>query len=169
MKLLGVFLILAAGVGLGTSSIFAEKKHLRIMNAVCVSLDLMYRELEARALPLPELFRVLADSAEGQCGSFYDRLCAELSHLGKESFSNLWRRTATEMLTELRSDELAELSRLGDTLGRYSLERQLEAIRLCRDRLNSALVSRQQRYPERQRLTLGLSTAAAALLVIILI
>ena len=58
---------------------------------------------------------------------------------------------------------------LGDVLGRYELNEQLESIDICLDSLNRSLRGLQTQYPERRRLVLGLSAAAGILVLIVLI
>ena len=58
---------------------------------------------------------------------------------------------------------------LGDVLGRYELNEQLESIDICLDSLSRSLRGLQAQYPERRRLVLGLSAAAGILVLIVLI
>ena len=125
------------------------------------------RRLRVRLCPLPELISELAGRG-GAAGEFYTGLAKKLDSIGEVDFSALWA-SSLECLTPLSRDELSALRALGDVLGRYELNEQLESIDICLDSLNRSMHGLQTQYPERRRLVLGLSAAAGILVLIVLI
>ena len=139
------------------------------MQQLLISLQIMEGELQTRETPFPELLKLLTEQCDGPAAAFYRAVSDKLPRLGEEAFSRLWRQSALDRLGCLRFDELDCLIRLGGSLGRYTLEQQLSALRSCQNVLAARLETGQRQYPEERRLSLGLSASAALLLVILLI
>ncbi len=166
-KYAGIFMISAACASFGVTSAVGMKRHIELLAALCGSLRYISAEIGTRLRPLPELIAELAGRG-GAAGEFYTRLAEKLDSIGKVDFSALWA-SSLECLTPLNRDELSAMLALGDVLGRYELNEQLESIDICLDSLSRSLRGLQAQYPERRRLVLGLSAAAGILVLIVLI
>lgn len=166
-KYAGIFMISAACASIGVTSAVGMKRHIELLAALCGSLRYISAEIGTRLCPLPELIAELAGRG-GAAGEFYTRLAERLDSIGEVDFSALWA-SSLECLTPLNRDEHSALRALGDVLGRYELQEQLESIDICLDSLSRSLRGLQAQYPERRRLVLGLSAAAGILVLIVLI
>lgn len=166
-KYAGIFMISAACASFGVISAADMKRHIELLTALCGSLRYISAEIGTRLRPLPELIAELADRG-GAAGEFYTRLAEKLDSIGEVDFSALWA-SSLGCLTTLNRDELSAIRALGDVLGRYELNEQLESIDICLDSLNRSLRDLQAQYPERRRLVLGLSAASGILVLIVLI
>lgn len=168
-KIFGAALIIAALVLGALSYLKQRRERMRLLEQLSAALNMAAGELSLRALPLPRLFELLSGRAQGAAAEFFAALCDGMDRLGEENFSTLWDKAAREKLPELMPEEREELKRLGAVLGRYELERQLEALRACAAVFDGALCRARRDYPDRRRLTLGLSACAGVLLIILLI
>lgn len=166
-KYAGIFMISAACASFGVISAAGMKRHIELLAALCGSLRFISAEIGTRLRPLPELISELAGRG-GAAGEFYTGLAKKLDSIGEVDFSALWA-SSLECLTSLSLDELSALRALGDVLGRYELQEQLESIDICLDALGRSMHGLQAQYPERRRLVLGLSAAAGILVLIVLI
>lgn len=168
-KIFGAALIIAA-LSLGALSYLKQhRERMRLLEQLSAALDMAVGELSLRALPLPRLFELLSGRTQGAAAEFFSALCEGMDRLGDENFSTLWDEAATGKLPGLMPEEREELMRLGAVLGRYELERQLEALHACSAVLGDALCRTRRDYPERRRLALGMSACAGALMIILLI
>lgn len=168
-KLLGALLITAALVLTALVYLKQRRERIRLLEELAAALSAAAGELSLRALPLQRLFELLSTRAKGPAEEFFAVLFKRMDRLGEEDFFTLWEKTAVEKLPGLTPAEREEFSRLGAVLGRYELERQLEALSACAAAFDEAARRARQDYPDRRRLTLGLSACAGALLIIILI
>lgn len=168
MKILGGALIFLGFLAAGLVHTSAEKKRIETLCQLVLALELMEGELSARRTPLPELTALLANRSTGQAGAFFRQLADSMEQLGDRSFDTLWSRAA-ENLNALDRGEREELIRLGPVLGRFEMDKQLAALGCCCSALREALRGAQSRYPDKQRLSLGLTAAAGALLIIALL
>ena len=166
-KYAGMLMISAACASFGVISAAGMKRHIELLSALCGSLRYISAEIGTRLRPLPGLIAELAGRG-GAAGEFYTCLAKKLDSIGEVDFSALWA-SSLECLTPLDRDELLALRALGDVLGRYELQEQLESIDICLDALGRSLRGLQAQYPERRRLVLGLSAAAGILVLIVLI
>lgn len=168
-KMLGAALIVAALLAGALSYLKQRRERMKLLEELSAALNTAAGELSLRSLPLPRLFECLSGRTQGAAAEFFSSLCGGMDRLGEEEFSTLWDRAADEKLPGLSTAEREELKRLGAVLGRYELERQLEALRLCADSLDAALGRARQDYPNLRRLSLGLSACAGFLLIILLL
>ena len=103
-----------------------------------------------------------------------DRLAEDLTAFTGQAVRRLSARdftfhNAAVVSRQWEHRRLSALRALGDVLGRYELQEQLESIDICLDSLNRSMHGLQTQYPERRRLVLGLSAAAGILVLIVLI
>lgn len=168
-KIFGAALIIAALIIGALCYLKQRRERMKLLEQLSAALNSAAGELSLRALPLPMLFGCLAGRTQGAAAEFFSALCDGMDRLGDENFFAVWDRTAKEKLPGLMPDEREELGRLGAVLGRYELERQLEALHACAAAFDAALLRARQDYPNLRRLALGLSACAGFLLIILLL
>ena len=135
MKGLGLMLILLAGVLLGLERLRPIKRRLDRLDSFCRAMERLRGELGSRPAPMQELCRYLGEAGLGEASQFFGCLAGELDRLNTCSFRELWQNCLRRTLGEGETEEYRELENLGTILGRYELDKQLEALRACENRL----------------------------------
>lgn len=169
LKYLGAILIAAACCTAGYTYISSVRKHIRALESLCAALELAAGELRTRAAPIPELCALLAKRSDGAAAKFFSRLSENLEALGEKTFSAIWSKAVEDELCCLSPDEQSELKGLGNILGRYELMQQESALAACVLKLRAGLSQARQNYPSQRKLGFGLTAAAGALIVVILL
>ena len=167
-KLLGFILLLFAALVGSVQRLQERKRAYEALGALCVMLEQMRGILETQAPPMPELLQALSRCCDGIASRFVETLHASMDQLGTESFHALWRSALLDIAACLDKDIFAALESLGNVLGRYGLNIQLESISACLHAVRRRQAEMQQSLPRSRSLTLGISLSAAALLGIIL-
>lgn len=168
-KLLGLILT-TMGCGLTVRAYLAAcRAQLRTLHALDTLLERMQGELENSAPTLAQLLdRVGPGLSEPAC-AFAAAVRAGMGELGTRSFSEIWTAAVSAALPELRAAEAETLGELGAVLGRYELNRQLEALSSCRRALERREEQERAALGERRRLAFGLGLSAVGLLWIVLV
>ena len=146
-----------------------EKRKAEDLRAFCALLEQLGGALGSEAAPMPELIGSLLPRADGAAAVFLQTLADSMDQLGAFSFFELWKSALYASRAVLDSESARAIAELGSFLGRYELNSQLRAVDACHKSLCIRLETLRQRFPQTERLTLGLSLAASALLGIILI
>lgn len=168
LRLMGAVLVAAGGATLGFQAAAGLRGQVRALREMSEGLALLERELELSVPPLSRLLTQGAARSRGPAKVLFQGCLQGLEHLDTEGFAALWRRLVGER-DELPEEGQALLALLGDTLGRYSGERQREALAVARRRLEelSARLESDSRRLGRVYQALGLS--GGAFLVILLL
>lgn len=168
IRLIGAVLVAAGGALLGFQAAAVLRGRVRTLDQLETGLALLERELELNLTPLPRLLEQGAARSEGAARELFQGCVQGLDRLDWEDFSTLWRRLVGKQ-PALGPEEQAILCSLGDTLGRYEVRRQLEALSAARRRLVelSARLEADSRRKGRVYQALGLS--GGAFLVILLL
>ena len=162
VKLLGALLVVAASGGFGFLMASSYKRKIRLLQDLLEALDDMECELKYRSTPLPQLCRLSAKQGNGIIG----RVLASLANQLDSQVSPDARRCMVAVLQDM--DELDQPVRrifedLGENLGRFDMDGQLQGIAhakaSCRDRLASLQQNKEERLRSYQ--TLGLCAGAA--------
>lgn len=169
MRIIGAFLAFCACGAIGVMRIFAERKRIDLLTALCGAFSVMKAELSAHLTALPDLAKMLSQQGKGDAADFFSALDARMDALGKCCFDEIWRESAAETLCLLKEDELQEVLNVGAVLGRGELEMQLNAIDRCVSSLYAVLEGARTQQPQQSKLTLGVSLAAGTLIVVMLI
>lgn len=168
VRLIGAVLVAAGGALLGFQAAAGLRRRVRVLGQLGAGLALLERELELNLPPLPRLLERGAAHSEGVARELFQGCVRGLERLDREDFSALWRRLVGKQ-PALDPEEQAILYPLGDTLGRYEVQRQLEVLSAARRRLEelSARLETDSRRKGRVYQALGLS--GGAFLVILLL
>lgn len=169
LKYIGAVLIFSALIGGAVIYLISQRRRVQTLSGLCAALDMAAGELSARAAPLPLLFELLGQRCEGAAAEFFHTLSGSMDRLGDEELFSLWQGAAEKNLACLNTAEREEIARLGGVLGRYEMEAQLSALHSCEAVLRASLEQARADYPNRRRLGIGMTAAAGALLVIVLL
>ena len=167
VKTLGAILIILSCGGFGISLAAAHKAHERAIGELLSALEFMECELRYKLTPLPELCAKAGENFKGSVGEVFRRLSKELA-LQTESDAACCLKTAVEYCCVLGQTRELLLS-LGNTLGRFDLEGQLQGIAsvhsACERTLEQLSTNREMRLRSYQ--TLGLCAGAALVILFI--
>ena len=169
MRPVGALLILGACLAISAVGIRERRGRLRTLDGLDAALCLMEAEIGSRAAALPELAGFLATRCPGGAARFFQQLSGSLDALGEQTFYSLWVFCVRQALPELKETERQPLLELGRSLGRYSLDCQTKAIRLCRERIRQEAAAARESFARDSRLIWGLSFAGGAFLLILLL
>ena len=168
LRLMGAVLVAAGGACLGFQAAAGLRRQVRELRELSDGLALLERELELNAPPLDRLLARGAARSRGAAEALFRGCLQGLDHLEEERFSNLWRRL-TGQARGLGPEGQAVLAPLGDTLGRYDVQRQREALADTRRRLEE-LAGRLEADSRRQgRVYQVMGLSGGAFLVILLL
>ena len=169
-KLLGAAAILLGCIWAAMSRVRAGRVRERRLLSMRDALTELSRELAARRCGMKDLFRRLADLNEGKnAGAFFQSLCDEMVTLGEKCFSEIWRAAVADKLGALGEEAAQTLCALGECLGGSELALQCEALDRAAREMERLARNEREAMPDRRRMSDGLSLAAGALLVIMLI
>ena len=165
---IGAILIVTACSGYGFSIAAWKRKEEKLLLQLLQILQLMEAELRYRLTPLPDLCRVAAGEVKGTLRVVFLNLYRELSWQ-KLPDAGSCMATALQRTGEIPGRVRRLLVQLGQTLGRFDLEGQLQGIQAVRKRCEESLESIQKNRDERLRSYQTLGICAGAALAIILI
>ena len=169
MKWVGSLIILFSSIFCSLRYLVDKRLRIRDLNDLCDGLSLMAGELELHRTSLPELMAFCEDRSRHNCRKFFSCLRKLDALLGKKSFSELWDSAVSLCFNSLSVTEQEELKRLGTVLGRMELSKQVSMLETCRGVLLDKLRQEENTYKETRKLSLGLSSALAALLIVVLL
>ena len=168
-KLLGFLAMQASAVLLSVQQYSGKRRKLENLRVFCEMLQQLSGILASAAPPMPELLKILLQRSQGEARLFTERLFRSMDMLGEKSFQELWNRALTEASFPFSDDILAELEALGDVLGRYDLDAQLQALEACREKLQKHAELLQDELPRASRITFGLLLTSTLMIGILLL
>lgn len=168
MKLAGSILILFAAVWTAADILHARRVKLHSLRQLSELLMQICGELEARALPIPELLEVLPGRTSGAGKDLVNRLRDSMSRLGTIGFSELWDEAFLHVFPAAAEEVRRVMHRAGLALGRYELKRQCEVLDRCAKDLEIFCERDEKELSRSRQLLWGLSLVSAALLILLL-
>lgn len=166
MKLLGAVMIIFGALCTGISYVESRKDLITKLGELASGLRLLGAEMENSVSPLQELLKKQAEQSRGAVKLFFGSAADSMDSLGEREFCEIWTECAEELISDRQV--MRELTELGGVLGRYSLERQCEAIEHCAAALEAYADRTRLQLQQTGRLALGLPVSAGALMIILL-
>lgn len=166
VRWLGILLVLAASSCLGFLKAAELRRRPRLLKAMSDSLKLMRSDIAFRLLPLPDTFRHAAQAASGPLRETYttlaEQMCSET-----QPFSAQWRAVFSA-LDGFSPEDQAALCTLGEQLGKYDADAQLDAIDYCIHYLQTAEEDARANAAQRGKLYSGLGLTAGMIVAVTL-
>ena len=170
LKLIGLSLILAASGAVGAGLAGTVRRQQAQTLALIAALLRIRHELQYRLTPLPEIFAALGGSRNREIAEFFSRLAALLSSAQTCTVGYACRQALrrTEGLCIPAGVRTALMS-LFDTLGKYDLDGNLQALDLALGRLREEARQLQGSAAARCKtyVTLGVCTGLAVAVILI--
>jgi len=163
-RIAGAFLLICGGGLAGAGEAFRLRRRADGLRALADAVGLMARELALRKTPMPELMARMEQSAAEPVRPFFTRVRQGLEHPEGEPFSQLWRKSAGEMLRDVIGGEAClAAAEAGTWLGRYDAAQQAAALERLQRQLDDLVRSTAERAARecRTRTVLGLAAGIA--------
>ena len=167
-KWIGAVLIIGSCSGCGFAIAAGKRQEEQLLYQLIRILQLMEQELQYRLTPLPELCKLVAGETKGILHVVFLNLYRELNWQ-KLPDAGSCMYAAIQRSGEIPPRVRRPLIQLGQTLGRFDLNGQLEGLQSVRKRCEEALKQIRIYRDERLRSYQTLGVCAGAALAIILI
>jgi len=165
---IGAILIVAGCSGCGFSIAAGKRKEEKLLCQLLQILQFMEAELRYRLTPLPDLCRMAAGEVKGTLHVVFLNLYRELSWQ-KLPDAGSCMSAAIQRTGDVSGRIRRLLVQLGQTLGRFDLDGQLQGLRSVRKRCEESLESIRKNRDERLRSYQTLGICAGAALAVILL
>lgn len=166
LRWFGIFLVLAASGCLGFLKAAELRRRPRLLRVMSDSLKLIRSDIAFRLLPLSDTLRHAAQVASGPLRDTYaalaEQMCSEI-----QPFSEQWR-AAFSALDGFSPEDQAALCTLGEQLGKYDADAQLDAIDYCIHYLQAAEEDARANATQRGKLYSGLGLTAGMIVAVTL-
>ena len=167
LKLMGAILIFAACGGYGIKISINHRREVAALHPLSSLADKIICELEYRLTPLPELCLFAAQQTKGALSRYF----AEFAKIMDEQVSpDIGECTvvALNRVSGIPTHTASQLQVLGQTLGRFDLPGQINALQQCRESCHGQLEVLEYQQPQRLRSYQTLGFCAGAALAILL-
>lgn len=150
----GIVLVLVSSGYLGIRKAAELRRRPRLLKATADSFKLIRSDIAFRLLPLPDTLRHAAQAAPAPLQDVYaalsEQMCTET-----QPFSEQWR-AAFDTLPGFSPEDQAALCALGEQLGKYDSDAQVDAIDYCVAYLQSVETQAREDTARRGKLYAGL-------------
>lgn len=163
---LGMFLVLAASGCLGFLKAIELRRRPRLLKATADSFKIIRNDIAFRLLPLPDTLCHAAQTATGPLRDAYAAL-AEQMRSETQPFSEQWR-AAFRALDGFSSEDQSAIWMLGEQLGKYDADTQLDAIDDCIRYLQTAEEDARETAAQRGKLYSGLGLTVGMIVAVTL-
>ncbi len=168
IRLIGAVLVAAGAAWLGFQAAEELRRRSRAVSQMARGLALLERELELSAPPLPKLLERAAQRSAGPARILFEGCREGMERLDQEEFASLWSRL-TAQRGELGAEGQALLVPLGDVLGRYGGQAQIQALAAVRRQLEELAARGEEERRRRGRVYQALGLSGGAFFVILLL
>ena len=167
LKLIGAILVVAACASVGFGKAAAHRREEKLLRLLINNIEGMLRELKYRISSLPALCRGVGQESGSEISGIFLRLAEELERQIAPDAA-LCMQVVLEREGALPKSVHKHLLRLGECLGRFDLQGQIDSLehvcRQCREDLDKLNVDRDTRLRGYQTLGLCAGFALAILL-----
>lgn len=168
MKILGAIMIVSAAISFGISKNRRIRKAIHTKEAMLFSVQILKSELAANRSTVPEILKRITDVCSGEIRNVYKNILEELSHDFGRSFSDIWQENMDNIPCDDRSC-IEGLIHLGQKLGRYDVNEQIEEAERCLAILKLSIEKDTAEYNRTKKSNLTVPPMFAAITVIMLI
>ena len=135
LKLLGAGCVMAGALWWGFGAVGQLHRRARALEELHAGLVWLEEELTFRLTPLPQLLEQLGKSRHGETGRFFQEVDRLLQRDPEGGLHQSWRQAMVQHLDLLQVEDRQVLLEVGQTLGRYDVQTQRQALARCTRRL----------------------------------
>ena len=169
IKFLGAALVVAAASSVGLSLAHSVRREVRFLQQLAGVLELMRCEIPGRMAPVQELFTRAQACTSGELREVFSFCSQQIRSMSEPDIACVMDCALDEHAERLPPSCMELLRELGEKLGAYDLQEQVEALQALSARAEAALASLRQGRADRCRSYEVLGVCAGCALAIILL
>lgn len=169
IRWIGALLVTAGGLLLGMTKAAELRRRERMLGALVTAIESFGNEICLRLTPMPELAAKMALDAPEPVTGLFTALEAGLDEIGQKSLCRIWTEAVDASGLELKREERAALTELGQTLGRFSAAEQSGPLERCVGKLEEIRLDAAHESRTMCRLWTGLGITGGMLLAVLLL
>ena len=160
---------MAGALWCGVGAVGELRRRAQALDELHASLAWLEEELTFRLTPLPELLEQLGRNRQGEVGRFFQEVNRLLVSDPEGGLHQSWRQAMVQHLGLLHPEERQVLLEVGQTLGRYDVQTQRQALGRCTRRLAGFRDEAQGEVRRLGKVYAALSLAGGAMVILMLI
>lgn len=170
-KIIGILLVVTAGISFGFSKAGKEQKKLEQGIALKRMLYLLQGEIRYGFTPLPEAVVVIAEKTAPEFRPFLNQIAKRLKSYREESFFAVWKEALEEQLKlQIIEPKFLEiLMSMGETIGYLDKEMQEKTIDFAIEQIEDVIFQMKDQVIKNCRMYRSLGLSFGLLVVIILV
>jgi len=169
IKLLGAFLMVGVTTWIGANQSFVLRRREHTARDFAARLEQLGAILSFKMDSIPAAIEELLRGEADMTTPFFTMCLVNMEQLGSLSFCEIWSRAMESAHICLGSRERREVMALGEIIGRYGVEAQLNAIMSCVYRLRSLADEQAVQNRQKGKLYTALGVCSGLMAVIVLI
>lgn len=168
LKVIGAALVMAGTVGLGWRGVERLGERVEALRGLQGAVAYLEEELAFRFTPLPQLLEQLSQNRQGAVGAFFGNVRKKMER-GDIPLRQGWRQAVEETLPMLKDEEQKTVAELGEVLGQYDAQTQVQTLKLTGERLAGSYMTAQEERSRLGKVYLALGVAGGLVTVLALI
>ena len=169
MKAIGAVLVMAGTMGLGWRGVERLGERVEVLRGLQGSVAYLEEELAFRFTPIPQLLEQLNQNRKGAVGSFFGNVHGKMEERDEATLRQSWRQSVEETFPMLRDEEKKTVAELGEVLGQYDAQTQVQALKLAGERLAGFYLAAREERGSLGKVYLALGVAGGLATVLVLI
>lgn len=167
LRMIGAVLVMAGTVGLGWRGVERLGERVEVLRGLQGAAAYLEEELAFRFTPLPQLFGQLSQNRKGAVGTFFGSVGKKMAQ-GDGPLRQIWQQAVEETLPMLKDEEQQTVAELGEVLGQYDAQTQVQTLKLTGERLAAFYLAAQEERSRLGKVYLALGVAGGLVTVLIL-
>lgn len=169
LKLIGAACVMAGALWCGSGAVGELRRRAQALEELHGGLVWLEEELTFRLAPLPGLLKQLGQSRQGEAGRFFKETADLLTKDPEGGLHQSWRTAMVRHLSMLRPQERQTLLEVGQTLGRYDVQTQRQALTQGARRLAAFRDEAREEVRRLGKVYAALSLAGGAAVILVLV
>ena len=169
MSYIGAIILVISALYIGVSKAREERCKVKTLRELCSALDILKNEICTNRTPIGKVISMQRLNSFEAINGFFSILGNEFENLGDRRFADIWSECIEQALGILPDKSKTELIALGNSIGRYDSELQKQAIERCSNALQSECEALESVLINNEKMYIGLSGGAGAILALMLV
>ena len=168
LQIIGVGLVGLCTVWGAAEGIMLLRRRAKNISDLEHGVSLLRQELELAPVSMEQMMFQMENVCEGEAKKLFFEFRKKLCELEYRSACVLWKESV-EGLDNIPTEIRNILASVGNVLGRYDMNEQVESLRLAEQRLGQVRQQEWEKLRQQEKLFWALSTSAGGFLIILLI